>query len=257
MMAKTMACKIPVLSKGKHVMTSDYGIRTLTVKGKTTTKLHKGVDFVGAGHTLDYIIAFADGVVKAAQFQSSMGYYVRIDHGNGIFTRYMHMKKGSIAVKAGQNVKKGQILGYMGATGDVTGAHLHFDICINNEYIDPKPYLKGEKNLFEKEGNATASNKTNAATQKPSTATTSKKAKDAAKSFLKSLAGTYKVTASSLNVRNGAGITKAKMVTIPKGTAVKCYGYYTSVLGVKWLYIQFTYKNVTYTGFASSAYLKK
>ena len=88
-------------------------------------------------------------------------------------------------------------------------------------------------------------------------ATTSKKATDSAKSFLKSLAGTYKVTASSLNVRNGAGVTKKKMVAIPKGTKVKCYGYYTSVLGTKWLYIQFTYEKVTYTGFASSNYLKK
>lgn len=83
------------------------------------------------------------------------------------------------------------------------------------------------------------------------------KATDAAKSFLKSLEGTYKVTASSLNVRNGAGTTKKKMVAIPKGTKVKCYGYYTSVLGTKWLYIQFTYNKVTYTGFASSKYLKK
>ncbi len=84
------------------------------------------------------------------------------------------------------------------------------------------------------------------------------KATDPAKSFLKSLAGTYKVTANSgLNVRHGAGITKKIMVCIPKGTAVKCYGYYTSVLGTKWLYIQFTYKNVTYSGFASSKYLQK
>lgn len=84
------------------------------------------------------------------------------------------------------------------------------------------------------------------------------KAIDPAKSFLKSLAGTYKVTANSgLNVRHGAGITKKKMVAIPKGTKVNCYGYYTSVLGTKWLYIQFTYKNVTYTGFASSKYLQK
>lgn len=96
---------------------------------------------------------------------------------------------------------------------------------------------------------------TNTATN---TAAASVKATDPARAFLKSLAGTYKVTANSgLNVRHGAGITKKKMVAIPKGTAVQCYGYYTSVLGVKWLYIQFTYKNVTYTGFASSAYLKK
>lgn len=84
-----------------------------------------------------------------------------------------------------------------------------------------------------------------------------KKATDSAKSFLKSLTGTYKVTASSLNIRNGAGVAKKVMVSIPKGTAVKCYGYYTSLLGVKWLYVQFTYKGVAYTGFASSKYLAK
>lgn len=82
-------------------------------------------------------------------------------------------------------------------------------------------------------------------------------AKDSARNFLKSLAGTYKVTASALNVRHGAGSLKKKMITIPKGTAVKCYGFYTAVLGVKWLYIQFTYKGVKYTGFAHSKYLKK
>ena len=95
--------------------------------------------------------------------------------------------------------------------------------------------------------------------EKPATTnnTTSKKATDAAKSYLKSLAGTYKVTASALNVRNGAGITKKNMVTIPKGTQVNNYGFYSTALGVKWLYIQFTYKGVQYTGFASSKYLKK
>lgn len=84
------------------------------------------------------------------------------------------------------------------------------------------------------------------------------KATDGARNFLKTLAGTYTVTAvAGLNVRHGAGVTKKKMVAIPKGTKVNCYGYYTSNLGVKWLYIQFIYKNVKYTGFASSNYLKK
>lgn len=87
------------------------------------------------------------------------------------------------------------------------------------------------------------------------------KATGVAQSFDKALAGTYTVTASSLNVRNAAGTTdKVKnkvLVSIPKGTQVKNYGYYSVVNGVKWLYVQFTYKNVTYTGFCSSAYLKK
>ncbi len=89
-----------------------------------------------------------------------------------------------------------------------------------------------------------------------STSTSSKKATDAASSYLKSLAGTY-VTTANLNVRNGAGTSKGIMVTIPKGTSVKNYGYYSTASNVKWLYVQFTYKSVTYTGFCSSAYLEK
>lgn len=80
---------------------------------------------------------------------------------------------------------------------------------------------------------------------------------DSAKSFQKSLSGTYKVTASSLNVRKGAGVSKGIITTIPKETKVNCYGYYTSVLGTRWLYIQFTYMGTLYTGFASSKYLAK
>lgn len=98
------------------------------------------------------------------------------------------------------------------------------------------------------------------ATSKPTTAsgsTSGKKAKQSAKSFLSSVAGTYEVTASALNVREGAGTSFASMVAIPKGTKVKCFGYYTNVSGTKWLYVQFTYKGVQYIGFASSKYLAK
>jgi hypothetical protein len=83
------------------------------------------------------------------------------------------------------------------------------------------------------------------------------KAKGVAKSFNKSVAGTYTVTASSLNIRDAAGVGNKVLVSIPKGTKVRNYGYYTIVDGVKWLYVQFTYKRVTYTGFCSGAYLKK
>lgn len=94
--------------------------------------------------------------------------------------------------------------------------------------------------------------------QPQKTPTATKVAKDSAKSFDKSLSGTYKVTANGgLNVRTGAGTGKKVMIAIPKGTKVKNYGYYTSVLGTKWLYIQFTYNNISYTGFASSKYLAK
>lgn len=68
-----------------------------------------------------------------------------------------------------------------------------------------------------------------------------------------SLAGTYKVTASALNLRTGAGTNKAILATMPNGVKVQCYGYYTSVSGIKWLYV--VYNGIT--GFASSKYLKK
>lgn len=92
----------------------------------------------------------------------------------------------------------------------------------------------------------------------PSQSNKEVKATGVAKSFDKAIAGAYTVTASSgLNVRNAAGTANKILVTIPKGTKVNNYGYYTEVNGVKWLYIKFTYKQVTYIGFASTAYLKR
>ena len=82
-------------------------------------------------------------------------------------------------------------------------------------------------------------------------------ATNSAQYFSKPLAGTYKVTASWLNVRNGAGTNQKVMVTIPRGTKVKNYGYYSKSNGVNWLYVQFTYNGVKYTAFATSQYLQK
>lgn len=135
---------INVLKNGKHKVTSPFGMRTIFGK----RSMHNGIDLVGENSTLDYIIAFADGVVSISKYSSSAGEYVQINHGNGQYTRYLHMKKGSRTVKAGQAVKKGDVLGYMGATGNVTGAHLHFDVNIGGCYVDPEPYLKGEKEFI-------------------------------------------------------------------------------------------------------------
>jgi hypothetical protein len=76
---------------------------------------------------------------------------------------------------------------------------------------------------------------------------------EGAKSFSKSYIGTYSVTATKLNVRCGAGVSKSILRVIPKETKVKCYGYYTKNLGTTWLYIQ--YEN-NHTGFVSMKYLK-
>ena len=144
-----MEYKNPVLKSGEHKVTSKFGMRTLTLNDKTTTQMHNGIDLVRTGSKLDYIIAFADGNVTISKYSSSAGEYIAIDHGNGIHTRYLHLKSGSRAVKLGDAVKKGQLLGYMGATGNVTGAHLHFDITVDGKYVDPAPYLEGTKSIEE------------------------------------------------------------------------------------------------------------
>lgn len=137
-----------------------------------------------------------------------------------------------------------------------TGA---FTIYTDSKYISKSDYLRrgdillgaGHTAIVLTDGaNADTSNATGSVAY-------SMKATDRARNYLKTFAGTYKVTASWLNVRHGAGATKPKMIAIPKGTAVKCFGYYTTVLGTNWLYIQFTYNGVQYTGFASSKYLNK
>ena len=105
---------------------------------------------------------------------------------------------------------------------------------------------------------ATSVNKTHTSKETSSSATKKVTAKDPASSKLSSLAGTYKAAnCNALNIRSGAGVAKESLVAIPAGTEVKNYGFYTLYLGVKWLYIQVTYKGIQYTGFAHSKYLTK
>ena len=94
--------------------------------------------------------------------------------------------------------------------------------------------------------------------KKPSASKTTKKvtATGTADYCNKLLSGTY-VTTANLNMRNDAGVTHDSLKVIPKGTKVKCYGYYSLSKGVNWLYVQVTLNGVQYTGFCSKGYLKK
>ena len=144
----TLKAKHNVFKQGVHHMTSPFGMRTLNGR----TSMHNGVDVIGNGWACDYIVAFADGKVTDVLNTCSgktpaTGNYVVIDHGNNVKSVYYHMAKGSVKVKAGQAVKAGDVLGYMGTTGDSTGNHLHFGININSEWVDPVPYLEGKKVL--------------------------------------------------------------------------------------------------------------
>jgi murein DD-endopeptidase MepM/ murein hydrolase activator NlpD len=101
---------------------------------------HGGVDL--AKHGGCWINAAAPGVVTRAGWGTTgEGYYVVIEHGNGLKTRYYHGEK-RFAVKVGDNVKAGQPILYMGSTGNSTGTHLHFEIVINNKRVNPELYVK-------------------------------------------------------------------------------------------------------------------
>lgn len=138
--------------------------------------------------------------------------------------------------------------------GNMSDAVGYRTLRVNGKYIRgyclPKYSAKAGST-----GSNTATPPSNGSASKPASA---KKASEAARSFNKTLAGTYVVTANvGLHIRNGAGTGKASLAVLPKGTKVANYGYYTLVGNVKWLYVQVTYKGVTYTGFCSSQYLKK
>lgn len=154
-MATFIEAKAPVLSKGVHYVTSNFGKRTYKNGGKWVSDFHYGIDLVGKGIACDDVIAIADGTVletlnNVTGSYPSQGNFVSIDHGNGIVTVYYHLKAGTVKVKSGESVSKGAVLGYMGATGNVTGAHLHFGIKEEGVWVDPKPYLLGEKEIFKK-----------------------------------------------------------------------------------------------------------
>ncbi|WP_282938819.1 M23 family metallopeptidase [Paenibacillus sp. RC67] len=119
-------------------MTSDFGYRSDPFTG--AKKLHKGID-LGAPNGTD-ILAAAEGEVIVASWWSGYGNTVIIDHGNGYWTLYGHIRNGGTVVEKGDHVKRGQKVAEVGSTGESTGNHLHFEVRINEEPVDPKPYLK-------------------------------------------------------------------------------------------------------------------
>lgn len=101
---------------------------------------HNGIDISAGGIYGRPTVAFADGEVIYSQWNSGgYGYLVIIQHENNIKTYYAHLKQQGIPV--GTKVKAGQVVGFIGSTGDSTGAHLHFEIRVNDTPVDPYPYL--------------------------------------------------------------------------------------------------------------------
>lgn len=123
-------------------ITSQFGYRTDPISGETS--YHSGTDI--AAPEGSPILAAADGTVAIANALDSWGggygYYVRIDHGNGLETLYAHCS--AICVTAGQQVEAGQVIGYVGQTGRATGNHLHFEVYQNGQRGDAMTYFRSK-----------------------------------------------------------------------------------------------------------------
>jgi len=117
---------------GAH-LTSGFGMRKHPVLGYS--KMHKGVDFGAPRGTPIY--AAGDGVIARMGPFSTYGNYVRIRHRAGLDTAYAHMKGFKAGLHAGSRVKQGEVIGYVGTTGRSTGPHLHYEILVNNEQVNP------------------------------------------------------------------------------------------------------------------------
>ncbi len=122
---------------GGAALTSGFGQRWHPVLGGR--RAHKGVDL--AQPTGTPVRATADGVVSKADWFSSYGLYVSLEHGGSIETRYGHMSRLNVA--AGQTVRKGDVIGYVGSTGRSTGPHLHYEVRIAGTAVSPIPYMQG------------------------------------------------------------------------------------------------------------------
>ena len=117
-------------------ITDSYGYRTHPVTGQKTT-WHNGVDLAAGAGTAIY--ATKSGTVTTALRSDIWGNYVVINHGDGFSSLYAHMQ--GLIVKAGDYVKQGQTIGYVGSTGLSTGPHLHFTIYYNGADVNPMSYI--------------------------------------------------------------------------------------------------------------------
>ena len=113
-------------------ISSRYGVRS-----SIRASEHTGLDIAASRGT--QIKAVANGIVTFAEYSGSYGYLIKVDHGNGVETWYAHTSK--MYVKKGEEVKAGDVIALVGSTGNSTGPHLHFEIRINGEHVNPQNYL--------------------------------------------------------------------------------------------------------------------
>ncbi len=122
---------------GKYTITSPYGTRKDPITKKKS--MHTGID-IAAGTGVPIVAANSGTVIVSGWSSKGYGNYIVIDHGGGRSTLYAHQSR--LAVKKGAYVTKGQTIGYVGSTGWSTGPHLHFEVLINGDDVNPMNYFK-------------------------------------------------------------------------------------------------------------------
>lgn len=132
---KDKLARTPSISPTKGHISSRYGKRVDPFTGKV--KSHKGLDFSNRPYTPIY--APADGVVVNTFVNGSFGEFLVIDHGYSIVTRYGHLSKYEVQV--GQTVKRGDLIARIGNTGRSTAPHLHYEVLVNDQNVDPEKYM--------------------------------------------------------------------------------------------------------------------
>jgi murein DD-endopeptidase MepM/ murein hydrolase activator NlpD len=118
---------------------NEFGFRRNPFGGRTY-EFHSGMDI--NGDRGDPIIVPANGTVTKAGWHGGYGNLVEIDHGNGLTTRYGHLSK--IEVRVGDELTRGQLMGYVGSTGRSTGPHLHYELRLGERAINPRRFLPPE-----------------------------------------------------------------------------------------------------------------
>ena len=119
------------------------------IRSTAAPAFHAGLDFKGPVGAP--IFAAARGRVAFVGQRSGYGNCVEIDHGNGLLTRYAHMS--GFRAHAGEAVAAGQLIGLIGSTGRSTGPHLHFEVRLNGQPVNPRPFLEVDPNVLEESPN--------------------------------------------------------------------------------------------------------
>jgi murein DD-endopeptidase MepM/ murein hydrolase activator NlpD len=128
--AKKFLVRKPV---NNAIMRSGFGSRRHPILGYV--KMHTGVDWATPYGTP--IFASGNGVVEVAGWEGGYGKYVKLKHNNGYETAYAHMSAFAKGLEPGKRVRQGQVIGFVGTTGQSTGAHVHYEILVNGRFVDP------------------------------------------------------------------------------------------------------------------------